>query len=81
LHGEVEDIEELRVRLWLQGIGRWCLDMVDFLVAAIGSPPIAALLGGEEQGGNGMAREGGSMASAQPSHVSARSRHGGAGKA
>jgi hypothetical protein len=57
LHGEVGDVEELKVWLQLRGIRRWCLGTVDFLVAAVGSPPVAALLGGEEQGGNGMAIE------------------------
>jgi hypothetical protein len=55
--------------------------MVHFSVAVAGSPPVAAPLGGEEQGGNGMVGEGGSTASAQPSQVSAHPRHGGAGKA
>jgi hypothetical protein len=72
LHGEVGDVEELKVRLQLRGIRRWCTDAVDFSVAATGSPPVAAPLGGEEQGGNGMAREGGSTTSSWPSHVSAR---------
>jgi hypothetical protein len=39
-------------------------------VAAADSPLVAAPLGGEEQGGNGMAREGESMTSTRPSHVS-----------
>jgi hypothetical protein len=57
LHGEVGDIEELKVQLRLRGIRRWCSNVVDFLVVAAGSPPVAAPLDGEEQGGDGMARE------------------------
>jgi hypothetical protein len=71
LHGEVGDVEELKVWPWLRGIRQWCLDAVDFSVAAADSPPVATPLGAEEQGGNGMAREGGSTASTRSSHVSA----------
>jgi hypothetical protein len=34
LHGEVEDVEELRAVLRLRGIGQWCTNSVGFSVAA-----------------------------------------------
>jgi hypothetical protein len=81
LHGEVRDVEELKVRLWLRGIKQLCSDAVDFLVVADGSPPVAALLNGEDREGMEWEREGGSAVMTRPSHVSARPRRRDASKA
>jgi hypothetical protein len=80
LHGEVEDVEELRAVLQLRGIGQWCSDSVDFSVAATVSPPVVALAWWRRTGKKGMARER-SVVSTRPSHMSARLRRGGAGQA